>query len=90
MLWALWAVPAELHSVRVHAVPPPVKSEFVEGPLARKVSTKWSTVGLTKQLVDNDPLLVIILAVHEVQNSILQVKTRRLKHYPAGNTSIVR
>ena len=91
----LWAVLAELHSVRVHAVPPPVEGEFVEGPLARKVSTKGSTVGLTKQLVlwivgDNGPLTVIMLAVNEIQNSILQVKARSLEHYPVGNTSIVR
>ena len=91
----LWVLLAELHSIRVHTVPTPVFSEFGEGPLARKVSTKGSTVGLPKQLLlqlvgNNGPLLMIVVAVNEIQDSILQVKAWSLEHYSAGNTLIVR
>ena len=91
----LWGLLAELHSIRVHTVPTPVFSEFGEGHLARNVSTKGSTVGLPKQLLlqlvgNNGPLLMIVVAVNEIQDSILQVKAWSLEHYSAGNTLIVR
>ena len=87
-----WTSSAELHSVSIHPLPPPLGNQCVEGALPREMSPRWLTVVFMQQLLsqvmwDDSTPLASTSVVDKVQNTIHNVKLDALSRYCSAQIS---